>query len=125
VDNDVVNLTIDIPQITPEGKRLAQDVANVRLIMTVGGKPVEYQPAEVTDDLIQAEARRVADIPDPSERAAQLASLYRAFVHHALAAQLIAREVATVADELHALNAKLEPLKSLRVTRKKDLREGS
>jgi hypothetical protein len=89
-----VRLDITLPQITPRGKKRAQDVANATFVFTVDGTDEVFAPSEVTEGLLRREAERIAAITDPQSRANEMFHCMASCVQMVAEAQKLGSEFA-------------------------------
>lgn len=107
------NLSIHLPLIHPEAKKIAQDLANAPFVFEVNGKQEEYTVAEVTDGLISDSASQMIDTKTKTELHTALMNLMCSTLEAVRDAQILARHYLELGIQLDETSKQMHQMQSI------------
>jgi hypothetical protein len=109
----------EFPVLSDQGKKIANDMINLKVCVPTPDGPMDLAPAKITEADIRREAKRIADIRDPDQRALEVAQCMASFLEMTVDAQEICRFALQASAALERVPAMFKALKGV-----KDLQVG-
>lgn len=94
------NELIPFPQIHPEAMKRLLEVANLRYVFIIGGQRQSFTPREITVEMIESEAARLATIPNKNTRIKEIEKYLGHMLYGLRLAVRMASETAEMANVL-------------------------
>jgi len=100
-------ISLGLPLIAPEAKKLAEDLVSARLVFADNGVLRPYSPQDVDSATLRQEASRLANLTDPVAREAAILEALNGCIAMVAQAQKLASIFHQTAIELDTLSQKL------------------